>query len=83
MKATSDAFDALVDAYIDAGGPETVRSERGGLPAGQWAFGWHRLVVIAWYLEQQTTWIADPSLDDTYREVIRRHLTEATECLEP
>lgn len=77
------ALDALIDAYVAAGGPETARAKRGGLPPAQWAFGWHRLWVIDWYLAQATTWIADPGSDVIYQQVIRRHLAEAVRCLVP
>lgn len=75
------ALDALINAYITAGGGASARDDRGGLPAARWAFGWHRLWVINWYLEQATIWINDPSTDPTYQQVIRRHLAEAIECL--
>lgn len=78
-----DALDELIDRYVVAGGPDTARAKRGGLTAAQWAMGWHRLWAIDWFLELQTTWIADPGLDDVYRDVIRRHLAEAAECLRP
>jgi hypothetical protein len=76
-------LEELIDAYVAAGGADTAHAKRGGLAAAQWAMGWHRLWAIAWYLEQQTTWIADPDLDDVYRQTIRRHLAEAVECLRP
>jgi hypothetical protein len=75
------AFDALLDAYVDAGGPDAAKTCRGGLPPARWAFGWHRLCIIDWYLQQATTWIADPTMDATYQQVIRRHLAEARQCL--
>lgn len=78
-----DTLDALIDAYVTAGGADTSHAKRGGLTAAQWAMGWHRLWAIDWFLDLQTTWIADPDLDDVYRDVIRRHLTEAVECLRP
>lgn len=77
------AFDALLDAYVEAGGPATARAERGGLPPAQWAFGWHRVHMVDWYLQQATTWIADPASDSKYQQVIRRHLSEAIACLDP
>lgn len=75
------ALDVLIDAYTVAGGAASTGHDRGGLPAARWAVGWHRLWVIDWYLEQATTWINDPSMDPVYRRVIRRHLSEAVECL--
>lgn len=76
-----DAFDTLTAAYVAAGGRPAARSERGGLPAARWAYGWHRLWVIDWYLQQATTWIADPAMDARYQATVRRHLGEAVECL--
>lgn len=75
------AFRELVDAYIAAGGSPDATAERGSLPAERWAYGWHRLWVIDWFLQQCATWIADPDLDPTYQKVIRRHLAEAVTCL--
>lgn len=75
------AFDDLLHAYVAAGGPQAARAHRGGLPPARWAFGWHRLCIIDWYLQQATLWIADPTTDPTYHKVIRRHLTEAVQCL--
>ncbi|CAJ60452.1 MULTISPECIES: phosphotransferase [Frankia] len=67
----------LIWAYIRTGGaPETSRL-RAGLPAEQWALGWHRLWIIVWYLEQATTWMPNPDQDAFTATVIRRHLREA------
>jgi hypothetical protein len=77
------AFDDLLDAYAAAGGPPEAHATRGGLAPGRWAFGWHRLWVIDWYLQQCTTWINNPTSDPTYQRVVRRHLAEALECLQP
>lgn len=75
------ALDVLIHRYIAAGGSASAGDDRGGLPAARWAIGWHRLWVVDWYLEQATTWINDPNTDPLYQQVIRRHLTEASECL--
>lgn len=74
------AFDALVAAYVAAGGPVAAKSPRGGLPPAQWAFGWHRLCIVDWYLQQATIWIADRAMDTRYQVAVRRHLAEAVAC---
>ncbi|MGH8963812.1 MAG: aminoglycoside phosphotransferase family protein, partial [Actinomycetes bacterium] len=71
----------LLTVYVAAGGPVEVFADRGGLPAERWAYGMHRLWVVAWYLAQQTTWIDDETEDPTYQQVVRRHLGEAAQCL--
>jgi hypothetical protein len=71
----------MLDAYVAAGGAPEAVVPRGGLPPERWAFGWHRLWIVAWYLEQAATWIADPAADPHYQRVIRRHLDEALRCL--
>jgi hypothetical protein len=76
------AFDQLVAAYIAAGGPPEALAQRGGLSADRWAYGWHRLWIVDWYLHQATTWIADPTQDPIYQQVIHRHLAEAVSCLD-
>ncbi|KJE21371.1 putative aminoglycoside phosphotransferase [Frankia torreyi] len=75
--ADSASLRRLIWAYIRAGGAAEASRSRAGLPAERWALGWHRLWIIAWYLEQATTWM--PSFDqDTFTAtVIRRHLHEA------
>jgi hypothetical protein len=52
------------------------------LPPEGWAFGWHRVWVVEWYLAQATTWIVDPAADPLYQEVVARHLDEALACLD-
>ena len=74
-------FALLLAAYLAAGGPVEAAASRGGLPPARWAFGWHRLWIVDWYLQQATTWIADPDQDPLYQRVITRHLTEAVACL--
>jgi hypothetical protein len=75
------ALRELLTAYVAAGGAPEAFADRGGLPAERWAYGMHRLWIIIWYLQQQTTWINNPALDHTYQHVVRRHLAEARQCL--
>lgn len=42
-KPDPDAVAALIRAYISAGGPVEAAAARGGLPAQDWALGWHRV----------------------------------------
>ncbi|SBW26539.1 hypothetical protein FDG2_4959 [Candidatus Protofrankia californiensis] len=71
----------LIRAYVEAGGAAETSRLRAGLPAELWALGWHRLWIIAWYLEQATTWINNPTQDAFVEQVVRRHLREALTCL--
>jgi hypothetical protein len=71
------ALKRLIESYIHAGGTPDAAAPRAGLPAAAWALGWHRLWIIAWYLDQATTWINDPSQDNFVQGVVRRHLNEA------
>jgi hypothetical protein len=77
-----DAYGHLLDAYLAVGGARQAAETRGGLDPARWAYGWHRLWVVEWYLEQATTWIARPASDPTYQRVVRRHLDEALTCLD-
>jgi hypothetical protein len=76
-----DAFGHMLDAYIRAGGPPEAAATRGGLPPERWAFAWHRLWIVEWFLAQATTWLNDPADDTLYQKVIRRHLDEALDCM--
>ncbi|MEV0733623.1 hypothetical protein [Polymorphospora sp. NPDC050346] len=73
----------LLDAYADAGGHRQVLAPRGGLPAQQWALGWHRVWAVTWYLDQAVHWINDPATDPVYITAARRHLREAADLLAP
>ncbi|SBW27834.1 phosphotransferase [Protofrankia symbiont of Coriaria ruscifolia] len=75
------ALRRMIWGYIRAGGYGEASRPRAGLPPEAWALGWHRLWIIAWYLEQATTWINDSSQDDFVAQVVRRHLREAITCL--
>lgn len=76
-----DAFLRLLDAYISAGGPSEAAATRGGLSPERWAFAWHRLWIVEWFLAQATTWLNDPADDPLYEKVIRRHLNDALACM--
>jgi len=73
----------LLDAYAGAGGHRQVLALRGGLPAPQWALGWHRVWAVTWYLDQAVGWINDPATDPVYIAAVRRHLREAADLLAP
>ncbi|WP_329243060.1 phosphotransferase [Actinoallomurus sp. NBC_01490] len=75
-------FRALLDAYVVAGGPPEVLADRGGLPVERWSILWHRIWIIDWYLFQALHGLNDPDTDAISQLVIRRHLTEALECLD-
>lgn len=73
----------LLDSYAGAGGHRQVLAVRGGLPAERWALGWHRVWVVAWFLDQSVCWINDPGTDPVYITAVRRHLREAATFLAP
>ena len=73
----------FIEAYVDAGGHPSALAERGGLSPQAWALGWHRVWAIEWFMEQALRWINDPSQDETYINVVRRHLKTAVQLLEP
>lgn len=75
------AIAEMIDAYITAGGAESAAANRGDLPAEVWTGGWHRVWICEWYLQQCVRWMPDPGADEATRRVVRRHLTEAQDCL--
>ncbi|MGI5206172.1 phosphotransferase [Spirillospora sp. CA-108201] len=77
----TEAIAEMIDAYIAAGGSESAAANRGGLPAESWAGGWHRIWICEWYLQQSLRWMPYPDTDGATQRVVRRHLTEAEECL--
>ena len=74
---------SFIEAYVAAGGHPSALAERGGLAPEAWALGWHRLWAIEWFMEQAIRWINDPSKDEAYINVVRRHLKTAVRLLEP
>lgn len=71
----------LLHAYVTAGGAKDALRERGGLPAAQWALGWHRLWAVDWFIDRAPHWATDPGADQAWQDAIRRHLAEATGLL--
>jgi hypothetical protein len=72
----------FLDTYVTEGGTPDALAERGGLPAQQWALGWHRIWAIEWFMEQSIRWIIDPATDPAYIKAVRRHLTDTLHLLE-
>lgn len=73
----------LIEAYLVAGGHPDAAARRGGLTAQAWALGWHRVWIVEWFMDQAVHWIADPTADPLYQDVVLRHLHEAIHLLEP
>jgi hypothetical protein len=71
----------LLNAYMDAGGPEEAIADRGGLPAHRWAGGWFKLWVTEWFLEATLKYAATTEHDDSNQLGTLRDLKEALECL--
>ncbi|WP_193359370.1 MULTISPECIES: hypothetical protein [Frankia] len=61
----------MIWAYIRAGGAAETSRPRGGLPAEVWALDWHRLWIIAWYLDQAAVWMPEPDRDAFVASVVR------------
>jgi hypothetical protein len=74
---------SFIEAYVAAGGHPDALVERGGLSPQAWALGWHRVWAIEWFMEQALRWINDPSQDEAYIDVVRRHLKTAVQMLQP
>lgn len=75
------ALRRLLHAYVAAGGPQSVLHNRSGLDVEFWAIGWHRIWAIEWYVEQALRWMPDPAYDTHTVDAVRRHLSEARQCL--
>lgn len=74
------AVTALITAYIKAGGPPQTTAQRGGIPAANWALGWHRIWISDWYTEQiERGWAGEDMT--AWTNTISRHLNEATALL--
>lgn len=74
------AVTALITAYTQAGGPPETIAPRGGVPAANWALGWHRIWVSDWYTEQiERGWAGEDVT--AWTDTISRHLNEATALL--
>ncbi|WP_053708844.1 aminoglycoside phosphotransferase [Streptomyces sp. NRRL B-3648] len=72
----------FLEQYVTAGGTPDALAPRGGLPAENWALGWHRMWAVEWFLEQAVRWINDPATDPAYIKAVRRHLTDVLHLLE-
>ncbi|WP_328440977.1 aminoglycoside phosphotransferase family protein [Streptomyces sp. NBC_00444] len=72
----------FLEVYVTEGGTPDALAERGGLPAEQWALGWHRMWAVEWFMEQSIRWINDPATDPAYIKAVRRHLTDVLHLLE-
>ncbi|MFL1438980.1 phosphotransferase [Nocardiopsis protaetiae] len=79
--AAPDRARAFLERYVEEGGPTQTLADRGGLPAQDWALGWHRVWIVEWYLAQAAQWIADPTTDPAYERAVRAHTREAAELL--
>jgi hypothetical protein len=75
-----EAVISLISAYIRAGGPREADAPRGGLPAPDWALGWHQVWISDWYAEQvERGWAGNQV--STWADAISKHLAEAVALL--
>jgi hypothetical protein len=73
----SEACRHLIELYVEAGGDSHALSDRGSLPAEDWAFFWHRIWVVDWFVASCLNWTNDESQDHIWQDVVERHLEEA------
>lgn len=76
-----NALRDLLAAYVAHGGIDEAFAERAGLPAVEWAIGWHRVWICQWYIEQALRWIPDRAQDTVAVAVVIQHLNEAITAL--
>lgn len=62
----------LIRAYVAAGGSADAHSDRGGLPAAQWALGWHRVWAACWFLTTAAAGHHQPHTDSHHAQVVHR-----------
>ncbi|MEV0428238.1 aminoglycoside phosphotransferase [Micromonospora sp. NPDC050495] len=72
---------SLIRAYVAAGGSPDAHSDRGGLPAAQWALGWHRVWAAWWFLTTATAGHHQPHTDSHHTQVVHRQLHAAAQLL--
>ncbi|ADU11427.1 aminoglycoside phosphotransferase [Micromonospora sp. L5] len=71
----------LIRVYVATGGSPDAYSDRGGLPAAQWALGWHRLWAAWWFLTTAAAGHHQPHTDSHHAQVIHRQLHAAAQLL--
>ncbi|MEU5725032.1 aminoglycoside phosphotransferase [Micromonospora sp. NPDC047738] len=71
----------LIHNYISVGGQPDAATDRGGLPAAQWALGWHRVWAAWWYLTTAATGHHRPDTDERHHQIVLRQLLGATQLL--
>ncbi|PWR14859.1 aminoglycoside phosphotransferase [Micromonospora sicca] len=79
--AKPQSLNRLIHAYIHVGAHPDAASCRGGLPADQWALGWHRIWAAHWFLAHAAARHHGRMTDDAHRSIIRRQLTGAVTLL--
>jgi hypothetical protein len=72
----------LIRAYVAAGGSTDAHSDRGGLPAAQWALGWHRVWAAWWFLTTAAAGHHQPHTDGPHAQVVHRQLHAAVQLLD-
>ncbi|MEV0810919.1 aminoglycoside phosphotransferase [Micromonospora sp. NPDC050200] len=69
----------LICAYIGAGGHPDAAADRGGLPAAQWALGWHRVWAAWWFLTTAAAGHHRPDTDPRHCQIVLRQLVGAAQ----
>ncbi len=72
------ALREIIGAYVAA--PES-KLGRASMEPERWAYTWHRLWIVKWFVTRQSTWQADRSQDGDWQRVIERHPVEADQLL--
>ena len=68
---------SLIDAYVAAGGAPETSARRGSLPAENWAFFWHRLGAVEWWVASCTSWMNDHTQDPAWQQAVEGRLKDA------
>jgi hypothetical protein len=81
--ATPDRLTLIIHIYVSQGGHPDAEADRGGVPATQWALGWHRIWAAWWYLTNAAAGHHHPETDTRHTNIIRRQLADAAALLAP
>ena len=69
----------LIRAYVQTGGHPAAEANRGGLPAAQWALGWHRIWAAWWLLTTAAAGHDRADTDRRHAQVVLRQLLGAAQ----
>ncbi|MGK5738113.1 phosphotransferase [Micromonospora sp. URMC 103] len=79
MPAEPAKLAQLTHAYVSAGGHPDAAADRGGLPAAQWALGWHRVWAAWWFLTTTAAGHHQPDTDQRHHQIVQRQMLEVAQ----